>query len=358
MSILQKLLKDKGITLFQQDRINLDNYYYEPFQDLGINFDTTKFFESNPPTNKKIVPITDPKFTLFQYFMDGTRKTYKIGDVITRNNKFMPLVAGQVRAGCCFRDDEGYMHKRRLLIKNYILLSSAIAKDDIDSIKFEYEKNTASRYAIIVDDYSFDKFHEDTPTNAAIAKIHKHMQDAEIEVLKEMVTSNDLSTESMLLLDGSLQFISQKFNPDIFYNVVGVSKHFNPNLSGVIKGKVHIGSLLAKLNFGERTPVIMTKSRDERYTYGAWYLKIRDMKTVNNPLEGVIKIEKMALRENLEDGFDTCIIDNISAALINERIPTCHGNDERWANHLYPIYLTEKLVKSTLLSDTHFENLF
>jgi hypothetical protein len=358
MTVLQKLLKDKGITLFQQDRMNLDSYYFEPFQDLEIQYDISQFFETNPPKQKKLVPIPDNKYTLFRYFMDGSRKTYKIGDVITPSNKFMPVVAGQVRAGCCLRDDLGYMHKRLLLPLNYLLLSNAISQDDIDSIKYEYEKSMSSKVPIVVESYAFEKFKEDTPTNAAIAKIHKYMQDAEISVLSDMVNSNDLSTDAMLLLDGSLQFISQKFSPDIFYNVIGVSKHFNPNLSGVVKGKVHIGSLLVKLNFGERTPVIKTKSRDERYTYGAWYLKIRDIKTVNNPLEGVIKVEKMALKEHMENGFETSAIDNISAALINERIPTCHGNDSRWANHLYPIYLTEKLVKSTMLSDIYFVNLF
>jgi hypothetical protein len=358
MTILQKILKDKGIILYQQDRLSLDSYYYEPFQDVDIEYDTSHFFETNPPKQKKLIPNPSKKFTLFRYFMDGSRKTYKIGDVITPSNKFMPIVAGQVRAGCCIRDDLGYMHKKRLLPLNYLLLSTAISQDDIDSIKFEYEKRMSSKLNIIVDTYAFEKFKDETPTNAAIAKIHQCMLDAEIKVLDEMVTSKDLSTDAMLLLDGSLQFITQKFNPDIFYNVIGVSKHFNPNLSGVTRGKVHIGSLLVKLNFGERTPVIKIKSRDERYTYGAWYLKIRDIKTVNNPLEGVIKVEKMALKEHMENGFETSIIDNISAALINERIPTCHGKDSRWANHLYPIYLTEKLVKSTMLSDIHFVNLF
>jgi hypothetical protein len=359
MSYFRQLLSDKGITLYQQDRFPLDNYYFEPFQDLGLNFDTSVFFETDPPkSNKKRIPLSEKQFSLFKFFMDGSRKTYKIGDIITPSDKFMPVVAGQVRAGCCKRDESKYLNKHIIKTRNYLLLSSVINKEDFDSIQKAYKKFMASRIDLEVETYDYSKFAEDTPTNAAIASIHKKMLDLEVSVLSEMVQSNDLDTDKVLLLDGSLQFISQKFNPDIFYNVIGVSKHFNPNLTGILRGKVHIGSLLAKLEFGERTPVIRTTSRDERYTYGSWYLKIRETRDVRNPLEGVIKVEKMALNEHLERGFETSIIDNISESLLYERIPTCHGNDTRWANHLYPVYLTEKLVKSTFLSDAHFVNLF
>lgn len=358
MGLLTSLLQKKGITLFQQDRFSLDNYFFEPFQEISENYDTSIFFETEPVKTKKKVPLPDKPISLFKYFMDGSRKTYKIGDLITPSNKFMPVVAGQVSAGCCYRNDIGDMHKQKLCNRNYLLLSNAIQAEDFETIRLTYEKEMSSRLSIIVDKYDYDKFKEDTPTNAAIAKIHQKMLDLEVEVLTQMVQSGRLSTDKMLLLDGSLQFISQKFNPDIFYNVIGVSKHFNPNLTGVTKGNVHIGTLLVKLNFGERTPVIKTTSRNGQYTYGAWYLKIRDMHDVRNPLEGIIKVEKMALKEHMDTGFETSIVDNLSASLIAERIPTCHGKDERWPNHLYPVYLTETLVKSTFMSDNHFVNLF
>jgi len=176
-------------------------------------------------------------------------------------------------------------------------------------------------------------------------------------MLKSMVHENVLDTNRMLVIDGSLQFMTQRFNPEIFYNVVGISKSFNPNLTGVLKGKKHIGVLLSKLQFGQRTPVY--KYDKMRNTIGAWYLRIRERQNVKNPLEGVVKIEKMALKENIEnDGFDSNLIDNISSSILAERIPTCHGRDSRWANHLYPIYLTESYLKASFLSDKHYINLF
>ena len=57
-------------------------------------------------------------------------------------------------------------------------------------------------------------------------------------------------------------------------------------------------------------------------------------------------------------GLNSDEVDLISANLINERNPVAYGNDARWANHLYPVYLTERFVKSQYISDLHFLNLF
>ena len=59
-----------------------------------------------------------------------------------------------------------------------------------------------------------------------------------------------------------------------------------------------------------------------------------------------------------DNGIESDDIDMISANLIIERNPTCYGTDKRWANHLYPVFLTESFVKSKYLSDEFFLNLF
>ncbi len=66
----------------------------------------------------------------------------------------------------------------------------------------------------------------------------------------------------------------------------------------------------------------------------------------------------MARNEDLENGFETDIIDNLSCSLIEEGIPTCHGRDERWAAHLYPVYLTETMIKSSFMGDMTFIHQF
>lgn len=212
--------------------------------------------------------------------------------------------------------------------------------------------------------YRFESEKHNIPVNAAIAKANSMMHDMEIEILSNMVKSGSLDTDRMLVVDGPLQFLRQDTGKaefsDLFYNVIGVSKSFNPMLpaSGKSKrGGTQIGAELLKLEYGERTPVFM-KENDRGRRFGVWYLRIRPKNRVSNPLEGIIKIEKMALKDYYDSGIPTDIIDTISLSLLNECSPTCYGRDERWASHLYPVYLTETLIKSTFESDLVFINNF
>ncbi len=347
---LNQLLERKGLRFFQTDKMSLDNYYYEPFQDDKETFEDNRIFETEAVVVKKVKSVD---YSIFSYFLDGSRKPYKIGDMITTDNKFAPVVAGQVGAACCHRIEKN-MHQFSYNQKNYILFYDSINDDDFIDIKKVYT-NTL-HFPIEMGKYTFDRIRDDAPTNAAVACIHKKMQDMEIDMLNSIVNQHCLSTDSMLVIDGSLQFMTQKFDPRIFYNVIGISKSFNPNLTGILKGKKQIGVLLANLEFGERTAVYKYDTDKSRYTIGAWYLRIRQKTHIRNPLDGIIKIEKMAMDDEKECGFDTSVIDNVSSSILGEIYPTCHGNDSRWNNHLYPIFLTEKYLKSKFMSDLLFIN--
>ena len=351
-SYLTEIFKEKGIEFFQTDRLSLDNYYYEPFQDSKEIFDENKIFETESGKIQELQPYYP---SIFAFFLDGSRKPYKIGDMITTDNKFAPVVAGQIGAACCKRTN-GKVELFKLLKRNVLMVFDSINNDDFEDIKRKLTK--LRNCEIEVDKYVFDKMRDDAPTNAAVARIQKRMQDLEIDLLTDMANNGDLATDKMLVIDGSLQFLTQKFDPRIFYNVIGISKSFNPNLTGLLRGKKHIGVLLAKLKFGERTPVYRYETANNRYIIGAWYLRIRKPGKVRNALDGVIKVEKMAMQEEQENGFDSSMIDNISSSILGEIYPTCHGNDLRWNNHLYPIYLTEKVLKSKFFSDVHFMNIF
>ena len=47
MSKLASILSDKDIVFFQADRMSLDPYFYEPFQDTDERFDTSVIFETD-----------------------------------------------------------------------------------------------------------------------------------------------------------------------------------------------------------------------------------------------------------------------------------------------------------------------
>lgn len=140
---------------------------------------------------------------------------------------------------------------------------------------------------------------------------------------------------------------------------MGVSKSFNPENCKDKKGKNN-SNMIADLPLYHRTPVSMySSSRLEGMRYAVWYLRIRDKKYTTNTFDGILKIEKILVTdEQIHNGLETEEVDLISANIINERNPVCYGADSRWANHLYPVYVTECFAKSKYLSDTMFLNLF
>lgn len=270
------------------------------------------------------------------------------------------MIGAQIAVGACSRDEQGYMSKCRLEKNNILCLYSEISEEDITDIREAISEELFKRgnEKIEILKYKVDKFQEDMPQNAGIAKIHKAMQDLEIKMLTEIAQEDINVNEDLIILDGSLQFISQKFDIEIFNNVIGVSKSFNTSKTNLLKKRAQIGSHLSKLEFGERTPVFKIELDNGRYSIGSWYLRIRKKRHCNHSLEGIIKIEKMAVNEEIEEGLDSYFVDEISSHLLAEINPSCHGKDSRWANHLYPIYCTEKMVKTSFISDKCFENLF
>lgn len=370
MATLKNIFDKCGVALYQNESLDLDHYYQEPYQDEGDEIKAIgKPFETNDSNKIRKYDLfaEDRTFSNFSFFMDGSRRTYKIGDiVIDGGKKIYPVVIAQIRAGCTERDGAKKLHSHQTILrKNLLLLSDKINTVDFREIQQRLMRTAVAKEMFLeVVSYRFESEKHNIPVNAAIAKANSMMHDMEIEILSNMVKSGSLDTDRMLVVDGPLQFLRQDTGKpefsDLFYNVIGVSKSFNPMLpaSGKSKrGGTQIGAELLKLEYGERIPVFM-KENDRGRRFGVWYLRIRPKNRVSNPLEGIIKIEKMALEDYYDSGIPTDIIDTISLSLLNECLPTCYGRDERWASHLYPVYLTETLIKSTFESDLVFINNF
>lgn len=364
MPTLTEIFGKRKITLYHNESLDLDHYYQEPYQDeddeikeMGEPFETDK-------TKKKRridLMLEDRTYSGFSYFMDGSRRTYKIGDMVLEGKKIYPVVVAQVRAGCTERDCAKKLHSYgEIQKKNLLLLSDKMNDVDFAEIRQRILKTEmAQNLNLHIETYHFDPTKDSVPVNSAIAKANSIMHTMEVNILGNMVNSDMLEPDRMLVVDGPLQFIRQDTGKidfaDLFYNVVGISKSFNPMLptSGKTKrGGTQIGAELLKLDLGERTPVFLKINAKGR-KFGCWYLRIRPRLMVSNPLEGIVKIEKMALLDN-QDGLNTSMVDNISLSILNEGSPTCYGRDKRWASHLYPIYLTETLIKSSFESDFVF----
>lgn len=368
MSTLSKIFEKCKITLYHNESLDLDHYYQEPYQDEDDEIkEMGEPFESDKSKKIRVIDLQeeDRTYSNFSYFMDGSRRTYKIGDMVLGGKKIFPVVVAQVRAGCTERDLEKKLHTHgEIQRKNLLLLSDKMNDIDFAEIKQRILKTQMAQSQFLdVVKYHFDPAKDNVPVNAAIAKANAIMHDLEIGILQKMVTSAVLDPDHMLVVDGPLQFIGQDNGKpefaDMFYNVVGISKSFDPMLPTSNKAKrggTQIGAELLNLKYGERTPVFLKENSRHRL-FGCWYLRIRPQNRVANPLEGIVKIEKMATVDD-EEGISTSVVDNISRDILNEGSPTCYGRDKRWASHLYPVYLTETLIKSTFESDVVFINNF
>jgi hypothetical protein len=314
---------------------------------------------------------------LFKYFLDGSRRTYKVADIAI-NKRIYPVIAGQIGVACCERKYKDSFKK--LAFDHQLVLalpSCSNWRDDKHELFFN-EKIQELNKIDVLNKFNI-KFHKiliykdealkegESYENKGIAKIQDEMIETEKSLVMNLVQEKKLTELSYLLKDGSLEYTktgaaNSKKLSDLKKNyqcVVGASKSFDPELCED-NNKKSIAQFIADLPLYARTPAFKySVPRIPDIYFSVWYLRIRAQKHSASPFDGVLKIEKILVtdKEN-EIGLDSDEIDRISAHIINERNPTCYGTDKRWANHLYPIYLTESFIKSQYLSNSLFLNLF
>ena len=315
---------------------------------------------------------------ILSYFLDGSRRVFKVDDIAYRRQVF-PVVAGQVGIGCCRRENKK-MHKERFYRELVLALpdkanadgwddkayfAAKVAKlnesDDLQRLRLKFT-------AILPYSTSKTAFLDGKFENLAIATIQDYMIEAEKRMVAELVKERRLGQDDYLLKDGSLEYKIMKTGREDFRTlqtikhnyswVIGVSKSFNPESCLDHTGKPN-SNYIADLPVLHRTPVARYENREflGDVQFGVWYIRLQDKRRTQTPFDGVVKVEKI-MDEEIQTGIDSDVIDLISANIINERNPTCYGMDRRWANHLYPVFLTEAYVKSKYLSTEMFLHLF
>ena len=306
------------------------------------------------------------------YFLDGSRYVYKIDEIAYRHGArkmVYPIVAGQVAVGCCRRQN------KKLHAENFfgeiILTLPEIANANRSRGFFPaltQKINSLSKIEISkILEYGTSQFAEQKFEDRAIIEIQNYMYQAEQNMVAALVVKNKLNQKNYLVKDGSLEY---RIPQDIFKNsrrfltfknnfnyVIGVSKKFNPALF-TTNNRANPG-FIAELPLYSRTPVICADFHED-IKIAVWYLRLRDRKFTNSPFDGVLKVEKMLVTgEEISSGkIDSELVNFLSAQVINERNPVCYGADNRWANHIYPIFLTETFIKSKCIAAETFLNLF
>lgn len=326
----------------------------------------------------------------FKYFLDGSRHTYKVDDIAI-GNKIFPIVAGQIIVGCCYRPNRDTFKKADLIndggLRRKLVISlpknfhTKGKPNDFARLYCEQLNNhlkANNRFAAIketkIDKIVFyktdgssiaDASDKNRYKNSAIAQIQNEMTDEEQFVVNDLCMANKLSSDSWLIKDGSLQYNPQFSNIDKaqwnnmrtnYKHVVGVSKSFDPDLLKNHEGK-KLSQIIANLRPFERTKAYKYISEHSAgQTFAVWYLRLRNSNFRETHFSDIVKCEMLMLNPSIP--IKTSIIDVISANIIREAYPVCFGSDTRWANHLYPIYLTETFCKSHYIDNNIFLSLF
>lgn len=383
MEIIEKETKGKSYHTYKYsyDSIGLPSIDYDDDPNKIMKWrDSAETIQYKNPIDIK--PLADKIVSvepLIKYFLDGSRHVFKVDD-IAYNKQVFPVVAGQIGVGCCRRDDRHM--KKELFYREFVLTLPDKANPDgwndtayfaskVKKLNESQElKNLGIQFSAILP-YSTSKINSSDLKldNLAVSKIQDYMIEAEKRMVAELVKNKRLGQDSFLLKDGSLEYKEMKSGREdlrtlqkIKHNyqwVIGVSKSFNPESCLDHTGKPN-SNYIADLPVYHRTPVARYENRDflGDVQFGVWYIRLRDKRRTQTPFDGVVKVEKIMMDEEIEKGFDSDVVDLISANIINERNPTCYGTDRRWANHLYPVFLTEAYVKSKYISTEMFLHLF
>lgn len=385
--IMNLLAQETGGKSYKAHKYGLD-HTERPFIDYGVDGSIIwkKTAETTP--HRTYVNLSDRSEklaqrneTILSYFLDGSRRVFKVDDIAYSHSGgrsvIYPVIAGQIGVGCCQRVNRKLIPDKfkREIVLSIPDIANADGKPGFFPATAQKlnECSELKRLNITIANilpYKTSKNADKKFEDRATACVQDRMMQREKELVAELVREGKINYNNYLVKDGSLEYRPAKEDRNdkkkyqTFKNsynwVIGASKNFNPEICLDINGKPNPG-FIADLPLYHRTPVACFENSEflGDVQFAVWYIRLRDKSQTRTPFDGILKVEKMLVtQEDVDNGIDSSIVDFLSACLINERNPVCYGKDLRWANHIYPIYLTESFVKSKYLSADSFLHLF
>ncbi len=281
---------------------------------------------------------------IFRFFLDGSARTFYLGNVIEGDRQTAIHVA-QIGAAAVVRDEQGYMKVAKSEHKLVLLM-------DKDQLSFgqrveDTVKAAGTRCQFVdlkEDDPQTDGIQAGKePRSRAAHKANWRMRTIEQAIARDL----QRETRQWLMLDGGLGSEYAKDWPE-GKEYLGVVKSSWKELKFSVRGgrsrqTINTYDLLANLKAGQRTLAFALRDG----LIATWYVRIRGPEFLEFPLMGVLRVE---LPNPTREAVSSEIINELSGALVAERCVSPHGKDARWHSHLYPIYLAEQAVKNGFVS--------
>lgn len=326
----------------------------EEIEDIVINKDVenvSAFAETPEPDPQNIYRSTPPlprtKNHLFQFFIDGSIRTYFLGTGIEGTRSF-PIELAQIGSVVVKRENDGQLtvlaHKQRIL-----LLLPKQNQGISDTLWDQIREIDKPDYLEVIDFTLPDRLADvrNDPRDKAGAKARSEMHKLEIKLIKSTDLYRDKNT--WLILDGAVKFVEEDIwnswqdNPYL----IGVAKSFRKDpifqFGRRTSQRKDITSILAGLPHAYRT--VAFSAYDGQVAF--WYVRLREQKELDYPLMGVVKVE---LPRPDKKPVSSNLADLISSALVAERNVTPYGLDRRWHCSLYPIHIAEQVIKNRFFS--------
>lgn len=354
-------------------KYSLDSEIHEYTQDETVTIwkksaesSTRKKYTDLRPISRKLLQSDSQRLA---YFLDGSRRVFKVDEIAYEHKKgkriIYPVAAGQIGVGCCRRENRKLIPEK--FIHETVIALPEIADTDgipgfFPSIALKLNEDPVIKQMGIeissVFSYKTDRI-GGSLEDKATAAIQTRMLECEKELTEQ--TARHLSHMNYLVKDGSLEYRKKSQpTPQNYRWVLGISKSFNP-YACFRDGREDPG-YIAELPAYHRTQAACFSNPDflGDTEFAVWYIRLHERNRTRSAFDGVVKVEKMLVTqsERVQGTMDSEEIDILSAYILNERCPVCYGNDSRWASHIYPVYLTEKYIKSKYISTESFLHLF
>lgn len=291
----------------------------------------------------ELKPLHRTERHLLRFFLDGSARTFFLGDAVEGTRR-TPIHVAQVGAAAIFRKDNGQVKVAKSVHKIVLMLDKKAVSfgDKVEDLV----KKAGPRFGFH-DTMEEDGETEKTspgkePRSRAAHKAHHIMAGEEERLGRDLQREKD----QWLILDGSVgKDLHSWKNVSQFF---GVTKSFSRQplfkIPGARGGQViNLYELLSTLPFSARTCAFSARSGK----VVVWYVRLREQRHLDYPLMGVVKVE---FPNPTGEAVPSDLIDEISSAIVAERQVTPHGKDVRWHAHLYAIYLAEQAVKTGFVS--------